>query len=67
MGVDGLNIQGCAMVACDPTGIEAKVPRPPGSTVLWPVFIVALNEMLIGLPLPKSLYELQFARSPGAE
>src|SRR5947199_10037731 len=30
VGVDGLNIQGCAMSACVPGSIEAKVPVFPG-------------------------------------
>ena len=43
VGVDGLNIQGCAMSACVPDGIAAKTPVLPGPTVLWPGLLLIIE------------------------
>jgi hypothetical protein len=45
VGVDGLNIQGCAMVACVPARIPAKSPVPPGATLLKPALFNMSNQV----------------------
>src|SRR6266480_5853397 len=47
VAVDGLNIQGCAMVACVPAGMLAKSPVPPDVTLLKPALPCASNQVFI--------------------
>ena len=45
VAVDGLNIQGCAMVACVPAGIPAKSPVLPDVTLVKPALPFASNQV----------------------
>ena len=45
VGVDGLKIQGCAIVACVPGAIPAKSPVPPGATLLKPALLNMSNQL----------------------
>jgi hypothetical protein len=55
VGVDGLNIQGCAMVACVPAGIPAKSPVPPGATELKPGLLFTSNQVTTLVAVAKEL------------
>ena len=58
VGVDGLNIQGCAMSACVPAGIAAKVPVITGLNRAMAGITVTVepNVHSVGR-MPKSLYQ----------